>query len=74
MLPSYAFHGIVHLVTELVQVREMQDAGGVYNHLMALLSSLAERGLVHCDCNEFNILVRLLLRPQSHGPFRVSCW
>ena len=30
---------------------------------MALLTSLAKRGLVHCDFNEFNILVCLLCLP-----------
>ena len=42
------------------QVHELQDVGGVYTQLMAVLSLLAERGLVHCDCNEFNVLVRML--------------
>lgn len=53
----------LHPVIEQLQVHELQDAGGVYSQLMAVLSSLAERGLVHCDCNEFNILVRMLPAP-----------
>ncbi|CAL5226049.1 g8861 [Coccomyxa viridis] len=43
--------------TPLYQVHDLQDVGGVYSQLMAVLSLLAERGLVHCDCNEFNVLV-----------------
>ena len=53
---------------ELVQVHELQDAGCVYTQLMAVLSSLAERGLVHCDCNEFNVLVSMLLSPTYIRP------
>ena len=45
---------------ECVQVRELQDVGIVHSQLMTLISLLARRGLVHCDCNEFNILVSIL--------------
>ncbi len=48
---------------DVLQVHELQDVGGVYTQLMAVLSLLAERGLVHCDCNEFNVLVRMLPSP-----------
>ncbi|CAK0784016.1 hypothetical protein CVIRNUC_007219 [Coccomyxa viridis] len=43
--------------TPLCQVQALQDVGRVYNQTMVLLTSLAKRGLVHCDFNEFNILV-----------------
>lgn len=43
-----------------VQVK-LADPGTVYIQLMDMLGDLASRGLVHCDFNEFNILVR----PQS---------
>jgi RIO kinase 2 len=40
-----------------MQVRELRDPRGVYAKLMDLLSSLAGLGLIHCDFNEFNLLV-----------------
>ncbi|KAK9902872.1 hypothetical protein WJX75_009355 [Coccomyxa subellipsoidea] len=40
----------------LVQVR-LADPGAVYLQLMDMIADLAARGLVHCDFNEFNILV-----------------
>lgn len=42
----------------LVQVREMKNPGLVYNTAMDILVRLAGLGLVHCDFNEFNLLVR----------------
>ena len=60
----------LHPVKEQLQVHELQDAEGVYTQLMAVLSSLAERGLVHCDCNEFNVLVRMPPRPKLHRTFQ----
>jgi RIO-like serine/threonine protein kinase len=42
-----------------MQVRELQNVAGVYTQMMAVMSSLALRGLVHCDYNEFNVLVKL---------------
>ena len=44
-------------------MQALQDVGRVYNQTMVLLTSLAKRGLVHCDFNEFNILVCLLCLP-----------
>lgn len=41
-----------------MQVRELADPGAVYLQLMDMASRLASYGLVHCDFNEFNILVR----------------
>lgn len=39
------------------QVRELHSPGVVYGKLMDLIARLAELGLVHCDFNEFNVLV-----------------
>ena len=46
-----------------VQVRELQDPVSVYRQCMDLMTRLAAQGLVHCDFNEFNLLVR---RPRCH--------
>lgn len=39
------------------QVRSLANPRGVYERLMGLLARLAGLGLVHCDFNEFNLLV-----------------
>ncbi|KAL6041133.1 Serine kinase [Balamuthia mandrillaris] len=39
------------------QVRELVNPGSVYNNLMRLIVKLARYGLVHCDFNEFNLLI-----------------
>ncbi|KAL4450558.1 hypothetical protein ABPG77_000914 [Micractinium sp. CCAP 211/92] len=41
----------------LVQVRELSNPREVYEQLMEMLSRLASLGLVHCDYNEFNLLI-----------------
>ncbi|KAI7845570.1 hypothetical protein COHA_000859 [Chlorella ohadii] len=41
----------------LVQVRELSNPRRVYTELMEMLARLAGLGLVHCDYNEFNLLV-----------------
>jgi RIO kinase 2 len=41
----------------MVQVREMADPGRVYSDLMNLILRLAAHGLIHCDFNEFNLLI-----------------
>ncbi|KAK9813106.1 hypothetical protein WJX72_009167 [[Myrmecia] bisecta] len=41
----------------LVQVRELVNPGVVYRGLMELMVRLTELGLIHCDFNEFNLLV-----------------
>ncbi|KAK9840755.1 hypothetical protein WJX81_002413 [Elliptochloris bilobata] len=43
--------------TLLVQVRELRHPSDVYAQLMDLLARLAAKGLIHCDFNEFNLLV-----------------
>eukprot|EP00887_Chlorella_sp_A99_P001718 scaffold8.g1718.t1 len=41
----------------LVQVKELSSPRRVYTQLMDLLCQLAGLGLVHCDFNEFNLLI-----------------
>ncbi|KAL0051751.1 hypothetical protein WJX82_001455 [Trebouxia sp. C0006] len=41
----------------LVQVRELGNPGEIYQQCMGMMARLAELGLVHCDFNEFNLLV-----------------
>ena len=38
-------------------MRELQDPVSVYRQCMDLMTRLAAQGLVHCDFNEFNLLV-----------------
>ena len=46
------------LTLSAAQVRELRNPGAVYAQLMDLLARLAAKGLIHCDFNEFNLLVR----------------
>eukprot|EP00727_Mastigamoeba_balamuthi_P012273 m51a1_g7669 putative serine threonine-protein kinase rio2 (480) ;mRNA; f:462821-464903 len=41
----------------LANVTELGHPARVYNEIMELIVRLAESGLVHCDCNEFNLIV-----------------
>ena len=41
----------------LWQVRELGSPGEIYRQCMGMMVRLAELGLVHCDFNEFNLLV-----------------
>lgn len=41
------------------QVRELGNPGEIYQQCMGMMARLAELGLVHCDFNEFNLLVSL---------------
>jgi len=41
----------------LTQIRELGDPAKVCNTLLSVAVRLAEHGLVHCDLNEFNILI-----------------
>ncbi len=38
-------------------MRELGNPGVVYSKLMNFMTSLAHLGLIHCDFNEFNVLV-----------------
>ena len=39
------------------QVRELTNPGAVYQKLMDFMERLARLGLIHCDFNEFNVMV-----------------
>ncbi|KAI8468269.1 MAG: RIO1 family-domain-containing protein [Monoraphidium minutum] len=41
----------------LVQLRELEDPRAAYATCMSLLYRLAAKGLVHCDFNEFNLMI-----------------
>ncbi|CAI0454833.1 unnamed protein product [Linum tenue] len=41
----------------LVQVRELQNPEVVFETVVGLIVRLAEHGLIHCDFNEFNIMI-----------------
>jgi RIO kinase 2 len=41
----------------LVQVKKLRHPAQVYLTCMELISRLAGKGLIHCDFNEFNLLV-----------------
>lgn len=41
----------------LAKVEQLADPGALYDELMALILKFASFGLIHCDYNEFNIMV-----------------
>ncbi|KAL9144254.1 hypothetical protein ABFS82_14G285200 [Erythranthe guttata] len=41
----------------LVQVRELQNPDTIFDTILGLVVRLAEHGLIHCDFNEFNIMI-----------------
>eukprot|EP00899_Mesostigma_viride_P000124 jgi/Mesvir1/10111/Mv06980-RA.1 len=41
----------------LVQVKQLQNPAHVYRQSMDFIVRLAEHGLIHCDFNEFNLMV-----------------
>nr|SVE84192.1 EOG090X04DJ [Daphnia pulex] len=41
----------------LCQLRELKDAGALFEELMNLLLKLANHGVIHSDFNEFNIMI-----------------
>ncbi|GAV08672.1 hypothetical protein RvY_18331 [Ramazzottius varieornatus] len=41
----------------LCQVRDVENPGELHNKLMSLIVKLANHGLIHCDFNEFNLLL-----------------
>lgn len=42
---------------QLVQVRKLGNPAQAYLACMDLISRLAAKGLIHCDFNEFNLLI-----------------
>lgn len=47
-----------HLLFCSVQIRELQNPDDVFDKILGLVIRLAEHGLIHCDFNEFNIMVK----------------
>jgi hypothetical protein len=45
------------LIVCSVQVKELQNPDDVFDTILGLIVRLAEHGLIHCDFNEFNIMV-----------------
>jgi hypothetical protein len=43
--------------TPLTQVRELAHPDAVWRQAADIMARLAQHGLVHCDFNEFNLLV-----------------
>lgn len=41
----------------LCQVHEVSDVPGLYDDLMNLIVKLANHGFIHCDFNEFNLII-----------------
>ncbi|KAJ6816413.1 serine/threonine-protein kinase rio2 [Iris pallida] len=41
----------------LVQVKQLQNPDEVFDTIIGLVVRLAEHGLIHCDFNEFNIMI-----------------
>ncbi|XP_068660043.1 serine/threonine-protein kinase rio2-like [Aristolochia californica] len=41
----------------LVQVKQLQNPDSVFETIIGLVVRLAEHGLIHCDFNEFNIMI-----------------
>ena len=39
------------------QVQSLDDPASIYNELMELIVQLGGYGLIHCDFNEFNIMI-----------------
>lgn len=42
-----------------VQVKQLQNPEMVFETIIGLVVRLAEHGLIHCDFNEFNIMVSI---------------
>ncbi|KAL2248302.1 UNVERIFIED_CONTAM: Serine/threonine-protein kinase rio2 [Sesamum indicum] len=43
----------------LVQVKQLQNPDTVFETILGLIVGLAEHGLIHCDSNEYNIMISL---------------
>ncbi|KAL3814733.1 hypothetical protein ACJIZ3_016001 [Penstemon smallii] len=41
----------------LVQVKQLQNPDTVFERILGLVVRMAEHGLIHCDFNEFNIMI-----------------
>jgi len=53
-------HGVLMSFVEgklLVKVSKLDNPGPVYDRCMSAITRLAEHGLIHCDYNEFNLIL-----------------
>lgn len=41
----------------MTQVKRVEDPATLYRYLLAMIVRLARHGLIHCDFNEFNLLI-----------------
>lgn len=48
------------------QVRDLENPVDVYSQVVGMMTRMAEFGLIHCDLNEFNLLVSLV--PAAGAP------
>lgn len=62
-----SFQLLLTLCVGVWQVRELGNPGRIYEQCMGMMARLAELGLVHCDFNEFNLLVSTL--PLQHNMY-----
>ena len=44
--------------TRLANITELQRPGDAYEIIMELIVRLGSHGLIHCDCNEFNLILK----------------
>ncbi|XP_031574992.1 serine/threonine-protein kinase rio2-like isoform X2 [Actinia tenebrosa] len=57
---DYNRHAVVMQLVDgypLCQVRELENPGAVFSDMMDLIVRLAGFGLIHCDFNEFNLIL-----------------
>lgn len=49
-----------------VQVKQLGNPDVVFNTIIGLIIRLTEHGLIHCDFNEFNIMVCYFILLNTH--------
>jgi hypothetical protein len=54
---AWQWHHHVNMLPRASQVQELGHPAAVFASCMELISRLAAKGLVHCDFNEFNLLI-----------------
>ena len=47
----------LHVFVTRCQVHDVADPSALYNDLMELIVRLGSYGLIHCDFNEFNLII-----------------
>lgn len=51
-----------------MQVKELENPDIIFETVIGLIVRLAEHGLIHCDFNEFNIMVFIFSPPSPPNP------